>query len=194
MRFRDECMPLVSYVDTVYYCYNYDLRVAPHNNRNDFPPCSSFLCRIVIPCFLVHPPHPCYKSDKTRVCNGASVSVCALTRTCITCTSTNYVDVPEVPRSRPGAPPLIKCCCVALSCAVIVSLPPRVMRALAASIHVRTYLPKFNKQMHYYYEPTSVPWGFYNNISRTSAVSSTNFGSILIFASCAVGACNILCG
>ena len=35
---------------------------------------------------------------------------------------------------------------------------------------------------------------FYNNISRTSAVSSTNFGSILIFASCIVGTRNILCG
>ena len=31
-------MPLVSYVDTV-YCYNYDLRVPPLNNTNDFPPC-----------------------------------------------------------------------------------------------------------------------------------------------------------
>ena len=35
---------------------------------------------------------------------------------------------------------------------------------------------------------------FYKNISRTSAVSSTNFGSILIFACCVVDACNILCG
>ena len=32
------------------------------------------------------------------------------------------------------------------------------------------------------------------NISRTSAVSSTNFGSILIFASCVVGTCNVPCG
>ena len=35
---------------------------------------------------------------------------------------------------------------------------------------------------------------FCNNISRASAVSSTNFGSILIFASCVVGTCKILCG
>ena len=34
---------------------------------------------------------------------------------------------------------------------------------------------------------------FLENISRTSAVSSTNFRSIFIFASCVVGACNILC-
>ena len=30
------------------------------------------------------------------------------------------------------------------------------------------------------------------NISRTSVVSSANFRSILIFASCVVGTCNIL--
>ena len=35
---------------------------------------------------------------------------------------------------------------------------------------------------------------FYKYISRTSAVSSTNFGSIFIFASCAVRTCNIPCG
>ena len=33
---------------------------------------------------------------------------------------------------------------------------------------------------------------FIKNISRTSAVSSTNFRSILIFASCVVGTCTIL--
>ena len=32
---------------------------------------------------------------------------------------------------------------------------------------------------------------FYKQISRTSAVSSKNFRSILIFASCVVGTCNI---
>ena len=69
-RYRDECVPLVSCVDTV-YCYNYDLRVAPLNNRNDLPPC--FSNRKIIPCFLVHPPHPCYKSDK---------SVCAIECVC----------------------------------------------------------------------------------------------------------------
>ena len=35
---------------------------------------------------------------------------------------------------------------------------------------------------------------FYKNISRTPAVSSTNFGSILTFASGVVGTCNILLG
>ena len=35
------------------------------------------------------------------------------------------------------------------------------MRAPAMSIHVRAYLPKFNNEMHYYYDiiPTAVPWG-----------------------------------
>ena len=37
-----------------------------------------------------------------------------------------------------------------------------------------------------------VVWYFIKNILRTSAVSSTNFRSILIFASCVVGTCNIL--
>ena len=35
---------------------------------------------------------------------------------------------------------------------------------------------------------------FITNILRTSAVNSTSFGSILIFASCVVGTCNILYG
>ena len=81
------------------------------------------LCRKVIPCFLVHPPHPCYKSDKKRVYNRASGSVCTFTRTYITCTSTKYVNVPEQSPSRPGTQSLVKCCCVAFSSAVIVSLP-----------------------------------------------------------------------
>ena len=33
---------------------------------------------------------------------------------------------------------------------------------------------------------------YIKNILRTSAVSSANFGSILIFASCVVGTCNVL--
>ena len=40
--------------------------------------------------------------------------------------------------------------------------------------------------------PRCIELLFYEHISRTSAVSSTNFGSILIFASCVVGTCNIL--
>ena len=40
--------------------------------------------------------------------------------------------------------------------------------------------------------PRAKPLYFIKNISRTSAVSSTNFRSILIFARCVVGTCNIL--
>ena len=35
---------------------------------------------------------------------------------------------------------------------------------------------------------------FYKHIFRTSALSSTNIASILIFSSCVIGTCNILCG
>ena len=158
-------MPLVSCVDTV-YCYNYDLRVAPLNNmnRNEFPPC--FSCRKVIPRFLVYPPRPCYKSDKKRVCNRASVSVCALTYTYITCTSINYVDVPELPCSRPGTQPLVQCCCVAF-CFFwrsnrVTYLLVFVMHALAASIsmYVRTYRNSIIKCTTTLI-PTAVPWGFF---------------------------------
>ena len=38
---------------------------------------------------------------------------------------------------------------------------------------------------------TNCTISFYKNISRTSAVSSKNFRSIFIFASCVVGTCNI---
>ena len=78
------------------YCLLFDLRVAQLNSRNDFPLCSQ--CRKVVPCFLVHPP-PCYESDKS-VCVIERISVCALTRIYITCTSTNYVDVPELRHPR----------------------------------------------------------------------------------------------
>ena len=45
-----------------------------------------------------------------------------------------------------------------------------------------------------FFSTTMVGVGILYNISRASAASSTNFGSILIFASCVVGTCNILCG
>ena len=55
--------------------------------------------------------------------------------------------------SRPGTQPLAM-----LLCGVFWRsnrnhhLLVLVMRALATSIHVRTYLPKFNNEMHYYYD------------------------------------------
>ena len=69
--------------------------------------------------------------------------MCALPRIYITCTSTNSFDVPELPLSRPGKQPL-----VTLLCGFFWRsnrnhyLLVLVMRALATSIHVRTYVPK----------------------------------------------------
>ena len=67
MRYRDEWMPLVSSVDTVYYLL-YDLRVVQLNNRNDFSPC--FFVSKGYSLFF-GTPFPCNKSDKQRVCNRA---------------------------------------------------------------------------------------------------------------------------
>ena len=76
------------------------------------------------------------------LCVTERISVCALARIYITCTSTNYVNVPEIPSSRPGMQPL----------AMLLRsffwrsnrnhyLLVLVMRALATSIsmYVRTY-------------------------------------------------------
>ena len=87
--------------------------------------------------------------------------MCVLTRIYITCTSKNYVKLPP---SRPGTQPL-----ATLLCGVFWRskrnhyLLVLAMRALAMSIHVRTYVPKLNNEMHYYYDiiPTAVPWGFF---------------------------------
>ena len=46
-------------------------------------------------------------SQTKSLCVIEHRSVCALTRTYITCTSTHYVDVPELPPSRPGTQPLV---------------------------------------------------------------------------------------
>ena len=138
----------------------YDLRMAQLNNRNDFS--TRFLCRKVIPCFLVYPPHPCYKSDKKRTSNREPVSVCALTRTYTTWTSTHYVDVPDLPPSRPGTQAFVM-----LLCGFFWRSNRNhylLVRALATSIHVRTYLPKFNMKCTTTMIPTVVPWGFlYSN-------------------------------
>ena len=141
MRYQDECLPLVSSVDTVYY---YDLRVAQLNNRNDFSPC--FLCRRAIPCFLVHPPHAISQTK----------SVCAIEHQCVcSCSYLHYLHEYKLCRcartriitsSRPGTRPL-----VVLLCGFFWSsnrnhyLLVLVTRTLATPIHVRTYLPKFNQ-------------------------------------------------
>ena len=141
------------------YYLLYDLRVAQLNNGNDFSPC--FLRRKDIPCFFVHTP-PCYKSDKKRVCNRAHQCVC----------SYSYLyylhDYKLRRRARTTTPHTGRGRSHSLLCGVFWRsnrnhyLLVLVMRALAMSIHVRTYLPKFNNEMHYYYNiiPTAVPWGF----------------------------------
>ena len=113
--------------------------------------------------FTTHPPHACYKSDQKRVCNRASVSACALTLIYTTCTSTNYVDVPELQPSRLGTQPLVKCCCVAFSGAVIVSLPYRVSHACACHvyIHVRSTYRNSKFKCTTTMIPTAVPWGLF---------------------------------
>ena len=56
--------------------------------------------------------------------------------------------------SRPGTQPLVMLLCGAFWCSnrnhYILVL---VMRALAMSIDVPTYVPKFNNKVHYYYLP-----------------------------------------
>ena len=49
--------------------------------------------------FLVHPLHAV--SQTKNVCVVEHKCVCALTRTYITCTSTNYVDVPDIVQYHP---------------------------------------------------------------------------------------------
>ena len=141
MRYRDGCMPLVSSVDTVYY---YDLRVAQLNNRNDFPPC--FLRRKLIPSFFVHFTHA--TSQLKSVCVIEHQCMCSFSylhylhkyKLC-RCARTRII-----PPSRPGMQPLVMLLGVFFLCSnrnrYLLVL---VMRALATSIHVRTYLSKLNK-------------------------------------------------
>ena len=151
-------MPLVSSVDTVYYLL-YDLRVAQLNSRSDFSP--FFMSKSYSLYFGT--PSPMLEVRQKSVCVIERISVCALTRIYITCTSTNYVDVPELTPPRPGTQPLVM-----LLCGFFWRsnrnhyLLVLVMHALAMSIHIRTYLPKFNNKTHYYgIIPTTLPWGLF---------------------------------
>ena len=142
VRYRDECMPLVSSMDTVYY---YDLRVAQLSNRNDL--CHCLLCGKAIPCFFSH----VTSQTKSWVYNRATV--CVLLRAPILLArvqTTWYVcqcaRIRIIPPSRPGMQPLVMLLCVFFwRSNHNHSLCVLVMPALATSIHVRTYLPKFNK-------------------------------------------------
>ena len=140
MRYRDECMPLVSSVDTIYYL-PYDLRVAQLNNKTNISPCF-FMSKSYYLFFGT--PSPCYKSDKKRVCNRAHQCVCSYSylyylheyklrrcaRTCI------------IPPSRLDTQPLVM-----LLCGFFWRsnrghyLLVLVMRALTTSIYQRAYVP-----------------------------------------------------
>ena len=140
MPYRDECMPLVSYLVRGYrpYYLRYDLRVAQPNNRNDFP--LFFMSKSFSLFFGT--PSPCYKSDKKRVCNRAHQCVYSYSHL-------YYLHEYKLCRcartttpSRPGTQPLVM-----LLCGVFWRsnrnhyILVLVMRALAMSFHVRTCVP-----------------------------------------------------
>ena len=130
-----------------------------NNRRDDFSPC--FLCRKRIACFLVHPPPMPYNNSQTEsmlcvtehrcVCSYSYVPIllardcklCQLARTCI------------IPPSRLRRRSHSQCCCVAFSGAVFVitttsSSFQSCVRLQCLYPFMYVYLPKFNKQMHYY--------------------------------------------
>ena len=149
MRYRDEFMPLVSSVDTVYTTYYTTFAWRSLTTGTIFR--LIFYMSRSCSCFWVHPP-PCYKLDKKRVCNRAHQCVCSYSyllyhlheyKLCRCARTTTP--------SRPGTQPLVM-----LLCGVFWRsnrnhyLFVLVMRALVISIHVRTYLLKFNNEMRYY--------------------------------------------
>ena len=130
MRYQDECMPLISYVHTVYYYFTRpcDTRTNACHWFLTWIPCTttttfawrSFTTGTNYPLVLyvekifpvfwyTLPIH--YGSQTTSVWEIERISVCALTRTYITCKSTNYADVPELPPSRPGTQPHVMLLC-----------------------------------------------------------------------------------
>ena len=96
MRYRDECMPLVSSVDTVYAAYYTTFAWRSLTIGTTFP--LVYNVEKLFPVFWYTVPLAISQTKSVYVIDR--ISVCALTRTCITCTSTNYVDVPELPHPR----------------------------------------------------------------------------------------------
>ena len=137
MRYRAECMPLVSSVDTVYYCY--DLRMAQLYNRNAFSPC--FLCRNVFPVLRYTPSHAISQTKRVCVMKHQFVVKIILERVQIMSMCPKY-------QSRGRGRSHSKCCWVAFSGATIVintSSFYSCARLPRLSIYVRTYLPRLNK-------------------------------------------------
>ena len=121
----------------------YDLRMTQLNNRNDFP--LVFMSTIYS---LVDTASQYLKPERKRVWNiASSVCVCSFTRTYITCTSTNYVDVPA------------NSCITTLEAGDAATRNADVwhllvlvirVRLLHLSMYVRTCHRNSIKQMHYY--------------------------------------------
>ena len=67
-----------------------------------------------------------------------------------------------------------------------------VMRALVMSIHVHSYLPKFDNEMHYYCDiiPTAVPWAFF--FTGNIFCFGTKYDANLEIMSCQVVCCQPL--
>ena len=71
--------------------------------------------------------------------------------------------------------------------------PPGLCISCVSSVFVRSVcFPSSVSQIIWFVKFSTRYTYFIENISRTSAVSSTNIRSIFIFASCVVGTCNIL--
>ena len=150
-------MPLGSYVDTVYYFTTFAWRSL---TTGTFFPLVFRVEKSLPICWYTLPIHAI--SQTKRVCEIEHQSVCVLTRTYITCTSTNYVDTPELPTPLEAGDAATRNAAVFFSGTVLVITTRYlvlVMRALATSIsmYVRTYRNSINKCTTM--KPPAVPWG-----------------------------------
>ena len=96
MRCRDECMPLVSSVDTVYTAY-YTIFAWRSLTTGTISPLVLYVEKLFPVFWYIL---PLAVSQTKSVCVIKCISVCALARIYITCTRTNYVDVSELPHPR----------------------------------------------------------------------------------------------
>ena len=179
MRYRNECMPLILSVDTVYY---YDLRVAQLNNRNDFSPC--FSCRKVNPCFFVYPPPAA--SHPKRVCNRASVCVLLLVAILLARVQTmcmcpnSYITTP----SRPGTQPLVMLLCGFFWRSSRIQLRPRFSHACACHVYIHVCACTYRSSINNYTTmiPAAVPWSFFLHLKEF--LFGTKYGANLEIMSC----------
>ena len=97
MRYRDECMPLVSSVDTVCTTYYTTFAWRSLTTGGTIFPLAFYVEKLFSVFWYTL---PVAIGQTKSVCKIERISVCALTRIYNTCTSTNYVDVPELPHPR----------------------------------------------------------------------------------------------